>query len=491
MSLTVKGILVAEGRRDFSGYRVNATYEVPMGNDRNAEGTVTDRRIALVERSGEFVMELPEKDQRAGPVTFTVISNLGLETTRVTPNVDELGETVKIEVGEADEPTVVIPSTDPTLGATVSYSGRVIDEMGTGAPTGLIVVIWGVPPGGAPASAYPLAVSKTSAGGYVTGLWPADELDRAFIRVGGGQPVAIDVTADKRFPLRWVAVLASLPAQTQHDEDCGCDGLPRAPEAGDLATNPETFAGDSGGCVDFTIPNRTLEEVTFHAVVRTTQPELKGTTPPFRPQVPTVVVNRLVELAKYNAPVVFRHANEPTRLRALARRTASEPATGERAIPVRTGPGAHDVIRGLAGERAASIALERATTMLGGISLDDPAFTQFPLEEVATAILEERDLEGQPLRLEPSVLAELSRETETLTPMRLLSAEQSSVVRRFRTDVTLLAALNPTRFELGDAHQVDWDEIPLAYQATTIPHGHLLTFKQVWKADGYSLGDLL
>lgn len=490
MSLTVKGVLVAEGR-DFSGYRVNATYEVPIGNDRNAEGTVTDRRIALVERSGEFVIELPEKDQRAGPMTFTVISNLGLETARVTPSEEELDDTVKIEVGKADEPTVVTPSTDPTLGATVNYSGRIIDEMGTGAPAGLIVVIWGVPPGGAPASAYPLAVSKTSAGGYVTGLRLADELDRAFIRVGGGEPVAIDVTKDKQFPLRWVAVLASFPAETQHDEDCGCDGLPRAPEAGDLTTNPETFAGDSGGCVDFTIPNRTLEEVTFQAVVRTTQPELKGTTPPSRPQVPTVVVNRLVELAKYNAPVVFRQTNEPTRLRTLAARAPFDTATGERAIPARIGPGASEIIRGLAGERAASIALKRATTMLGGISLDDPAFTEFPLEEVATAVLEERDLEGQPLRLEPSVIAELSRETETLTPMRLLTAEQSSVVRRFRTDVTLLAAPNPTRFELGDAYQVDWDEIPLAYQATTIAHGHLLTFKQVWKADGYSLGDLL
>ena len=489
MSLTVTGALVSEGRRDFSGFRVNATYEVPLGTEQDA--TVTDRRTALVDASGEFVIELADKDQRTGPVTFTVISNYGLETASLTLKEEELGDPVKIEVAQTEEPTVVTPSTDPTLGATVSYSGRVIDEMGTGAPAGIIVVIYGVPPGGAPASAYPLAVTETSAGGYVSGPWPTDELEHAFVRVGGGEPVAINVTQDKQFPLRWVAVLANLPAKDSQDEDCGCDGLPRAPEADDLATNPESFAADSGGCMDFTVPNRTLEEATFQAVVRTTQPELKGTTPPAKPRIPGSVVDRLVELAKYNAPATYSQTTEPTRLRALTHRTAADPAVSERTISDRIGPGASEILRGLAGERTASLALERATKMLGGISLEDAAFTKFPLEEVATAVLEERDLAKQPLRLEPSVLAEISRETETLTPMRLLIAEQSSVVRRFRIDVTLLAAPNPTRFELGDAYQVDWDEIPLAYQTTTIAHGHLLTFKQLWKADGYSLGDLL
>jgi hypothetical protein len=38
---------------------------------------------------------------------------------------------------------------------------------------------------------------------------------------------------------------------------------------------------------------------------------------------------------------------------------------------------------------------------------------------------------------------------------------------------------------------VDWDDTPTFYQATEIAHGHILQFRQVWKADGYSLGDLL
>ena len=47
------------------------------------------------------------------------------------------------------------------------------------------------------------------------------------------------------------------------------------------------------------------------------------------------------------------------------------------------------------------------------------------------------------------------------------------------------------RVELSARHPIDWDDTPTFYQAAEIAHGHLLHFKQVWYADGYSLGDLL
>jgi hypothetical protein len=47
------------------------------------------------------------------------------------------------------------------------------------------------------------------------------------------------------------------------------------------------------------------------------------------------------------------------------------------------------------------------------------------------------------------------------------------------------------RAVLTGANSVDWDSTPTFYEATSIAHGHLLHFKQVWYADGYSLGDLL
>lgn len=47
------------------------------------------------------------------------------------------------------------------------------------------------------------------------------------------------------------------------------------------------------------------------------------------------------------------------------------------------------------------------------------------------------------------------------------------------------------RQEISEQNSIDWDATPTSYQATTIAHGHLLHFKQRFKAAGYSLGDLL
>ena len=64
---------------------------------------------------------------------------------------------------------------------------------------------------------------------------------------------------------------------------------------------------------------------------------------------------------------------------------------------------------------------------------------------------------------------------ETIAEAEAAKAKNKSLGR------TLLDANNP----------VDWDSTPTFYEAATVAHGHLLHFKQVWYADGYSLGDLL
>ncbi|MCX2900401.1 T6SS effector amidase Tae4 family protein [Pseudomonas mandelii] len=46
------------------------------------------------------------------------------------------------------------------------------------------------------------------------------------------------------------------------------------------------------------------------------------------------------------------------------------------------------------------------------------------------------------------------------------------------------------RVPLTRRDPIVWDKTPLITQAATISHGRVLTVKQVWRADGYSLGDL-
>jgi hypothetical protein len=55
----------------------------------------------------------------------------------------------------------------------------------------------------------------------------------------------------------------------------------------------------------------------------------------------------------------------------------------------------------------------------------------------------------------------------------------------------LITRTRDGRVIMNKTTPVDWDDTPTFYQAASISHGHLLHFKQVWYADGYSLGDLL
>jgi hypothetical protein len=126
-----------------------------------------------------------------------------------------------------------------------------------------------------------------------------------------------------------------------------------------------------------------------------------------------------------------------------------------------------------------------------------PAFGRLALERPDVEVLEpgtftvvEPDIRRS-LRLRPDVVGELVRSGASLAVADLLHAERVSTVRQVRDIAHALGGAPAGRVELDGDHQVDWDDTPTLYQATTIAHGHLLTFKQVWRADGYSLGDLL
>ncbi|MBB4951786.1 hypothetical protein F4556_007321 [Kitasatospora gansuensis] len=81
-------------------------------------------------------------------------------------------------------------------------------------------------------------------------------------------------------------------------------------------------------------------------------------------------------------------------------------------------------------------------------------------------------------RAEPFTTEELGRSA--------LKAEAADLGRL----VDLLGA-RPTRTDLNGSHPIDWDDAPTIYEATTVALGHVLHYRQVWRADGYSLGDLL
>ena len=435
---TVRGHLTAAGNKVFAGYGVTAAFSQRAVFDDGAPDKDPDQnpperffpatRVATVAPDGTFSFPLPDDGDWQEPLVLTATGPSGAVAGTRPVKPGEIGDDLELPVTAA-VPVPVDESTDPTLGQVVRLTGRLLDSEGAGARAGVLVVIWAVAPGGDDSDAYPALVAETTASGYFFEMWPPEVMKQAYATVAGGAQMPIPLDADNRLPRTVVLVAEVLPPPEDHDDgDCSCTTAPPvAPSAADLAADPDTFAADKGGCVDMTVPNRALEEVEFHAVVRTTQPEIKGVTLPGANPVPPPIIRRLAELA-------------------------------------------------LLGDDLAGV----------------PGQVFKPVEVVeTTGRLRSRLAAGREISLHPTALAEITRDTETLSSAKLLAAEQVSLVRDVRDAVTVLTAPSPGRVTLDADHAVDWDDTPTTYQATTIAHGHLLTLKQVWAAAGFSLGDPL
>ncbi len=466
--------------RRFAGMRVVALFfervifvEGAAKNDETAQQFLPSRRVAAAKDDGAFQLTLPAKEDWQEPVSLYVESAIGIRLGGVDVPADATDD-VEIEVGKEPPPETIQPSDDPTLGRRIKFTGRAIDAEGNGLAAGPLIVFWGIPPNGTPEDRFPIAIAEITSGGYFSGTWPPDTLSSAFAQISGGTPIEVPLEND-RFPLRVLLIVTSPPTN-------GSNGSqpPRAPDDIDLASNPEAFAADPKPCIDFTIPNRTVEEVTYHALVRTTQPEVQSVRPPFRPPVPPRLLDHIVNLAGRASE--FKTTFTPT-----------TPVSGPRPneVDFRNRVTIDQPLEPVT-NRAAVDPVTSALNAVAPLSLDVFSQTRpVSADDVAEQILTRRDLQKAPLRFESSVLAELAQEPGPITPRKLLQAEQASTVRRVRGIIGGLAVPLADRFHPGPDRQINWEAAPPRSQATTIAHGHLLTIKQVWRSDGYSLGDLL
>ena len=479
MATLITGKLNAQQTTDFSGYHVAATFEQKMDLGGGASEFIPVRVGTAPAPAGTFQMEIPDKEQRRGPIAITVAGPNGLPAGNDEIPEDGPFENIRIDVLPCD-PTIVRPNPDITLGAQIKYTGRAIDPTGRGLASNLLIVIWAREES-AEAEA-PVSIARTADGGYFSGPWPSARYERAFAIISGGDALPIPLESN-HLPRKLILIAEAIPTTPTKNTECDCPSEPpRAPDQIDLASNPQAFATDIQRCVNFTIPNRTVEEVSYQAVVRTTQPELKGTMPPRQPQVPQAFIQRLAQLAQRRP--VESSAQEP--LRPVVEVIPATITTAGLLASPPANAGAK------AEEELSSAVFASALSFAPGINLEGRAntVTTSP-NKLAEQVLEARIRANKPLKLEASVLAELAREPGGITPRRLIQAEHTSVVRRVRGAVELMDNPGPARFDLDEQRQIDWDANPDAYQATTIAHGHLLTMKQVWRADGYSLGDLL
>jgi hypothetical protein len=310
----------------------------------------------------------------------------------------------------------------------------------------------------------------------------------------------------------------------------------------------------TGDCVQFNVPNRAIEEFDFYSVVRTTEPDVRVLgldDPSWMTEVPSNGAAYVPVVARaYDVELETRETGDPGVVQvslvtadgrsAVVFEKASADAFA--AVGVRIGREL-----GLAGEaedmlaRTGALAREshsvtENTRSVDAVGLDLRSVRQvlvsWPVQGHAwglggigiTATTEDGDqvpilIDGDEMhRLDPRILfsetavnrredwiapaviadALVPRLADALAPRRALarvvgnggvSEHRPIGVRPDRTDMFLPA--HPGRSSLSADNPADWDSTPTLYEAATVAHGHLLHFKQVWYADGYSLGDLL
>lgn len=429
---TLHGSLVPAGERAatpaaYAGYRVSVVYEHVDSDER----ALPAQQSVTTDAAGNWRMPLAF-DPR-GPVQLTAHTPGGV--TAGTLNTRDLDARQVIKLTDVPEPVIIPRAADPARGRRLTLTGRALQPDGSGVPARMPVVLWARMEADRP---LPVLVGGTGEGGYFSDEWPSGTYLDAWGTVAGGKPIPVALV-DGRLPFVVLLVLEELaapltePAAATADHDCGCHvpAPPRTPEQADLVADPEAFSTDLGGgqCVNLTMPNRTLEEVVFHAVVRTTQPEIKGMTLTDAASLPASLAMRLVALSQ------------------------AAGATEQRAADGRASDGNLPI-------NPQSVVTRSATLKLDAGLAADMLHDGQPGSVPHAAALS--------LALQDSAVAKVRRIVELARPF-----------------------LKAGRVTLDRNHLVDWDEDPTIYQASTIAIGHLLTLKQVWRADGYSLGDLL
>jgi hypothetical protein len=433
-----------DGRADLSGYRVAAAFDRVVSADGDADRlTVADVSTVTLENSNIADLAIPTAEALASDITVTIAAPHGtvLQTRSVAP--EEADRPVEVEVEPADY-SAPQRTDDPAFGRPARVRGRVIDAGGRTSIGVKQVVLWGTTAGGEP---LPLLAVETDQAGYFSGAYPIGEFTQASgtVALGNGHTVKepLRLNDDGSYP-EVVLLVVDLPHKESADsDDCGCPStapVRRNPDAQDLTTAPESFSTDLGGrCVDFTVPDRTLEEFAFSYVVRTTEPDIRGVGLDEDPTVPleTLLVSFPQPLLKKLDPRLMVRPDAPT----------------------------NAVDGGAASGRGDGVLGEELPPQL------------------------ERAIRGRMVsaKLAKSLLADPNAQPD----LQIAEAVRLSAHRQLITQLNRVTATPPQRAPLTQQRPVDWDDDPTVYQAVSVAHGHLLRFKQEWVADGYSLGDLL
>ncbi|MBQ0946213.1 hypothetical protein KAK07_22930 [Ideonella sp. 4Y16] len=322
---------------------------------------------------------------------------------------------------------------------------------------------------GSPAStgrATVLGVCSTDGDGNFSLPYPAGKYKNAFatVSVKPGDKLDIALTASDEWPdFVWLVVQGLPTSMTQDEHDnCACStkSVPQLPDMEDLVNNSQYSQDIGGSCINFTTPNRALEEFAYIQVIRTSDPELYNPASYKLEDRLAWVKLRVAEIQKQLA--LF--ASFPTLHLALVGQLQQLGEQEPRAQ----------------GRLGGGLLVDSTSS---GTGTADPIGPAAPKGGATAQIGLDQQSEATDAYFRAGIY---NRNSDALQrELQILRTEQDRLER-------LIASMG--RVPLTGRNPIDWDDsdgILGTVQAATIAFGHILHMKQVWRAAGYSLGDLL
>lgn len=521
----------------------------PLGRARTSAAPRTNQSYVSTrtDESGRFHLSIPDEPKRDGKsLRFVVSGPAGQTIANVSHDITSSTDSLEIPVAMKEDPPTE-PQEIPQ-DATRRISGRVFDPMGRPVPPRTQVSLFAREAGASmDESATPILVTRTDSSGYFFGDAPNKSYELASVLVAGIRGEIPITLSGEQIPEK-VLVPVDVPdsmAAAPRDDRCAKGDVPRTPSHEDIENAPDTYSTDLGvgQCIQFNKPNRAIEEFHFYTVVRTTEPAIVGYKPgdpaadgsagdaPLTTVEAAAAAAAAAESAKLAATTAANDAQqkEAAASRAEAAAVAMSVALGSDSMKqlamqmllgrrdpawtlreasrqirnalVATGIGtstaetkADEVATAIANESQGivwsndgSLIARTVDTILGAAA----AVLASAASAARTAADEAKEKSATTAKtaadsLEAAVAAEAARKAEVAERAVALDA-----AARAELEAQRLSGKLPQRGVLNRDNPIDWDGTPSFYQAAEIAHGHLLHFKQVWSADGYSLGDLL
>jgi len=269
---------------EYIGHYLHVTYTQEI--DKNS---VFSKDRIDVNQNGTFRFFLPKEELLSSQsITISVFAPDGeqlgkqiysygsLHASEIPDN--ELDDTKPLII-QVDPKVIQFNMDDPVESDFFKLSGKLIDASGEKKACGVQIVIMAseTPDAEVGDQSFQAVLSvKTGVEGYFYGKAPNKTFEKAYGIIAGLENSLLPFHLEnKKIPHNLILVtdLSEL-----EDETLCSKSTPILPDASDLVNSP-SFSQDLGGkCVDFTVPNRTLEEFSFYHTVRTTEPEIKGLT---------------------------------------------------------------------------------------------------------------------------------------------------------------------------------------------------------------------